>query len=116
MSDHDIEALVQAGVAAKMARWEAERAAERAREEEKKEADALAWRVALGPIALTCGLRPFLLDGILERAHEAFELRDGTLHPKPGILHPRDPCADLDPVTWLADLRTGPDGDLLFKR
>ena len=36
--------------------------------------------------------------------------------PKPGVMHPRDPCAGLDPITWLADLRVGEDGDLLFAK
>ena len=35
---------------------------------------------------------------------------------EPGVMHPRDPCADLDPVTWLADLRNGDTGELLFSK
>ena len=53
-------------------------------------------------------------DAVVERAASVLNSKDGALVPKPGVNHPRDPCADLDPLTWLADLRTGEDGDLFF--
>jgi hypothetical protein len=114
MTPEDIAARVQAEVDDKMAGWAAEREATRQREQEQKAAEAAAWRAALGPVAVACGVRPFLIDGTVERARSVFELRDGAVRPKPGVYHPRDPIAELDPVTWLADLRTEADGELIF--
>jgi hypothetical protein len=65
---------------------------------------------------VSCGARPIAIDHLVNQARAVFELKDGRLVPKPGVMHPRDPCADLDPITWLADLRTGEDGDLLFQK
>jgi hypothetical protein len=101
-----------------VARLEAERKAERdaadAAERAAADEQATTWRNAIAPIAVSCGVRPFCLDAVVEKAHTVFELKDGQVVPKPGVMHPRDPCKDLDPVTFFADLRNGEDGDLLF--
>ncbi len=115
MTPQDIAERVQAAYDASIALWEAEREAERAREQEQREADAAAWRSAFGSVAVACGVRPFLIGGVIERARGLFELRDGAIRPKPGVMHPRDPVKDYDPVVWLADMHAGPDGKLLFE-
>jgi hypothetical protein len=71
---------------------------------------------AVGTIAVSCGARLIAIDHLVDRASALFELRDGRVEAKPGVMHPRDPCADLGPVTWLADLSAGADGDLLFAK
>ena len=113
--DHNyIHALAVKAFAANMEKWEGERAAADAAERAAAAEQATAWRNAIAPIAVSCGVRPFCLDAVVEKAHTVFELKDGEVVPKPGVMHPRDPCKDLDPVTFFADLRNGEDGDLLF--
>ena len=55
---------------------------------------------------MACGARSIAIDHLVDRASALFELRDGRVVAKSDVRHPRDPCADLDPITWLADLRT----------
>ena len=113
MIDHQqIEALVAKEVERQQAGIAAEREGERAAAEQKVKN----WRDAVAPIVVSCGARPIAIDHLVEQAAALFELRDGRVAAKPGVMHPRDPCADLDPITWLADLRAGEDGDLLFAK
>ena len=109
-----IDALAAEAFARSMAKFDADRETARLAQQVERDAAVAAWRAAIVPTATACGVRPFCLDAVVERASSVFELKDGALVPKPGVNHPRDPCAELDPLTWLADLRTGPDGDLLF--
>lgn len=84
-------------------------ACNRAAEEQAKD-----FHDQFAPKLVACGVRPIAIDHLIERAATLFELKDGQVVAKPGVHHPRDPVADLDPITWLADLRNGTDGDLLF--
>jgi hypothetical protein len=102
-------------VARNVAQFDADRAAARAREQEQKEAEVKAWHDAVAPVVVACGVRPFCIDAVVEKAAALFQLHDGKIVPKPGVRHPRDPCADLDPITWLADLREE-DDNLLFAK
>ena len=61
-------------------------------------------------------MRPLFVASVVAEAADVFELREGKLTPKSGMLHPRAPCSPLDVVTWLADLRAGPEGELLFEK
>jgi hypothetical protein len=110
----DVENLVRRALADYLVRQEVADAAQRATEQQEKDARARAWRDAVAPVIVACGVRRFCLESLIVEAAEIFELRDGRVVPKPGVLHPRDPCAALDPVTWLADLRAGPEGKMLF--
>jgi hypothetical protein len=49
-----------------------------------------------------------MLASVVAQAGSLFELRDGALRPTLDIMHPRDPCVEMDALTWLADLRTLP--------
>lgn len=114
MTAEEISARVEAAVAAQIARHQTDRDATLREEQALREADAAAWRDAVGPTIVACGVRPLLVDGVLQRAAQLFELRDGEVRPRASVMHPRDPVKDYDPVTWLADLHAGPDGELIF--
>jgi hypothetical protein len=112
ITQQEIAALVAQAVERQQAEQAAEREAARVADEQR----AQAWRDAVAPIAIACAARPIAIDYLLDRAATVFELRDGRVVAKPGVMHPRDPCTDLDPITWLADLRNGEDGNLLFQK
>jgi hypothetical protein len=115
MTRDELTDLVRKTIAEKTAAWDAEDAAKRAQEEAEKAAAAKAWHDNIAPVAIACGVRPLFVPYVVEQARAVFELANGALRPKPGILHPRDPCVDLDVLTWMADLRASEQGDFLFE-
>lgn len=111
MTPEELDTLVAEKVAAFQQRFEADAAAER---DAKAAADA-AFRSAIAPIAIACGVRPLLVEGVVEQARGLFELRDGEIRPRPGVMHPRDPLKDYEPIEWLAELHAT-DDNLLFRK
>ena len=71
-------------------------------------------RERLGAIALSCGVRPQIVEMVVRSGEAVFELKDGQLLPRDGRRHPHDPVAPLDVVTWLAGLREKDDGSLFL--
>jgi hypothetical protein len=110
------QSTIEAMVAKALERQQAEYAAAREADRVAAEQKAKEWRDAVAPIAVSCGARPLAIQHLVDRASALFELRAGKVVAKPGVMHPRDPCTDMDPITWLADLRNGEDGDLLFQK
>jgi hypothetical protein len=86
--DHNYFNTVAANEVARLeAEWKAERDAADAAERAAADAQATAWRNAVAPMAVACGVRPFCLEAVVERAATVFELRDGRLVAKPATVH-----------------------------
>jgi hypothetical protein len=97
------------------ANGESNRAARMAREAEERESERAAWRASVAPVVIACGVRPSLIDVVVDQAHSLFDLREGKLVAKSGVTNRRDPCADYTVVDWLADLHAS-DENLLWER
>ena len=115
MTNEELETKVAEVVAASEARWEAERAARRAEEQERAAQEATAWRDAVAPVAIACGVRPIFIEQLAVQARAVFDLRDGKVVAKPGTVHPTDPCRDYTLADWLGGLRAT-DDNLLFPK
>ena len=99
-----IALLAKEGVAAEMAKLDAARAATRAAEEEASKAAADAFRAAVVHDITATRPRLSLVDDLVTKAAEQFELKEGKIVARSGIINRRDPVAEYTLVDWLADL------------